>query len=82
VATVTLPVDVTIGIVLDDSVFFAGEHGTQAVVVDRTTWTVRSAPELDRPMGDLGTVEADAESIYVPTLDAKDVLVVMRRRSL
>jgi hypothetical protein len=75
-ATVTLPVDATIGIVLDDSVFFAGEHGTQAVVVDRTNWTVRSTPDLGRATGDLGTVEADAESIYVPTLDAKDVLVV------
>jgi hypothetical protein len=76
VATVPLPVDVTIGIVLDDSVFFAGEHGTQAVVVDRTTWTVRSTPDLGRTTGDLGTVEADVDSIYVPTLDSGDVLVV------
>jgi hypothetical protein len=75
-ATVPLPVDVMIGIVLDDSVFFAGEHGSQAVVVDRTTWTVRATPDLGRATGDLGTVEADAESIYVPTLDATDVLVV------
>jgi YVTN family beta-propeller protein len=67
---------VTIGIVLDDSVFFAGEHGSQAVVVDRSTWTVRSTPDLGRATGDLGTVEADADSIYVPTLDSNDVLVV------
>jgi hypothetical protein len=75
-ATVLLPLDVTIGVVLDDSVFFAGEHGTQAVVVDRDTWTVRSTPDLGTATGDLGTVEADSESVYVPTLDQMDVLVV------
>ncbi len=83
-ATVSLPVDVVIGIVLDDSVFFAGEHGSQAVVVDRATWTVRSTPDLGTPIGDLGTIEADAGSVYVPTLEdvgggagtGTDVLVV------
>jgi hypothetical protein len=75
-ATVALPVDVTIGIVLDDSVFFAGEHGSQAVVVDRSTWKVRDTPDLQRDTGHVGTVEADATSVYVPTLDERDVLVV------
>jgi hypothetical protein len=75
-ATVDLPVDVTVGIVLDDAVFFPGENGSKAVVVDRATWTTRSTPDLGRPTGALGTVEADATSVYVPTLDQRDVLVV------
>jgi hypothetical protein len=75
-ATVELPVDVSIGIVLDNAVFFAAEGGTRAVVVDRATWSVSAVPELWRATGDLGTIEADGTSIYIPTLDQRDVLVV------
>jgi hypothetical protein len=73
--TVDLPIDVNIGIVLDDSVFFAGNQGSRSVVVDRGTWTVRATHDLGRPTAG-GTIEADATSVYVPTADNRDVLVV------
>ncbi|HET9665373.1 MAG TPA: hypothetical protein VFP09_01395 [Desertimonas sp.] len=75
-ATIAVPVDVTIGVVLDDAVFLAGESGSKAVVVDRATWTVSRTPDLGRDTGALGTGETDGTSVYVPTLDQRDVLVV------
>ena len=60
---------------IDDAVFFPGDHDSRSVVVDRATWTVQATPDLGRQTTG-GTIEADDVSIYVPTVDHRDVLVV------
>ena len=73
---VTLPVDVGVPVVLDDVLFFAGNLGPTAVVVDRATATVIATPDLGRPTGGSLTV-SDGKRMYVPTTkDEMDVLVV------
>jgi hypothetical protein len=82
-ATVPLPVDVNIPIVLDDSVFLAGLMGSTAVVIDRANWTITATPDLGRPTR-ASQNAFDGTSIYVPTVDSQtdpvngrpDVLVV------
>ena len=64
IATVDLPVDVGVPVVLDEHVFLPG--GSQAVVVDRNTWSVTAVPDLGRVTGGSQTA-FDGTSIYVPT---------------
>ena len=75
-ATVDLPVDVGVPVVLDDAVFFAGWGGSKGVVVDRARWTVSDTPDLGVvTKGSL--LVTDGSSIFVPTdCCPKDVLVV------
>ncbi len=76
-ATVPLPVDVGVPIVLDDGVFFPGHQTSTAVVVDRATWTVTATPDLGRPTR-CSQCGFDGNSIYAATDDSEqmDVLVV------
>jgi hypothetical protein len=77
-ASVNLPVDVGVPVVLDGKVFFAGWGGSTAVVIDRATWGAAATPDLGRPTS--GSILAtDGERIFVPTHFAagpQDVLVV------
>ena len=75
-ATVDLPVDVGVPVVLDNAVFFAGWGGSKGVVVDRASWTVTDTPDLGAvTKGSL--IVTDGSSIFVPTdCCPKDVLVV------
>jgi DNA-binding beta-propeller fold protein YncE len=66
VTTLGLPIDVVWPVVFDDSVFFGGQLNTAAVVIDRSTWTVRSTIELPDVVGG-GGIATDGISIYVPT---------------
>lgn len=75
VATVDLPVDVGVPVVLDDRVIFPGQLGPTMVSVDRSTWTVAATADLGRSTG--GSQPAfDGAFVYVPTGDKFDVLVV------
>jgi hypothetical protein len=74
-ATVALPVDVAYPAVLDDAVFFPGESGTTAVVVDRNTWAITGTPDLGRSTR-VGLTATDGERIYVPATGYRDVVVV------
>jgi hypothetical protein len=74
-ATVDLPVDVGVPIVLDNAVFLPAYGGSQAVVVDRGTWTVSAIPDLGQPTGGSLSV-SDGKLIFVPAADSADVLVV------
>jgi hypothetical protein len=76
-ATVDLPADVDVPIVLDDTVFFPGQMSNLNAVVDRTTWTVTATPEYGREIGS-GSSAYDGRSIYV-IADGKDVLVIDAR---
>ena len=69
-APVPLTVDVNIGVILDDSVFFAGERGPHPVVVDRGTWTVTATPDV---------LVVDARTVAVT--DTVKPLGVLRLRS-
>ena len=62
-ATVALPVDVAYPAVLDDAVFFPGQDGATAVVVDRATWTVTATPDLGRSTR-VGLTATDGARIY------------------
>ena len=75
IATVDLPVDVAYPAVLDDAVFFPGESGSTAAVVDRGSWTVSATPDLGRPSR-MGLTATDGERIYVPLVGNLDVVVV------
>jgi len=77
VATVPLPVDVTVPVVLDGAVFLPGMGGATAVVVDRASWTVKATPDVGRPTR-CSQCAFDGTSIYLPTDDSGqfDVLVV------
>jgi hypothetical protein len=73
-ATLALPSDVTVPIVLDDAVFFPADLGTVNAVVDRGTWALTSRPDYGRVI--VGSqMASDGESIYL-IADRKDVLVV------
>jgi hypothetical protein len=76
-ATVNLPVDVGVPVVLDGAVFFAGYAGSTAVVIDRATWTSTATPDLGRPTGG-SLLATDGDRIFVPThhTGPQDVLVV------
>jgi hypothetical protein len=75
VATVELPVDVGVPVVLDDRVLLPGQFGSTMVSVDRSTWTVAARADLGRSTG--GSQSAfDGAFVYVPTADKIDVLVV------
>jgi hypothetical protein len=74
-ATVDLPVDVGVPVIVDDEVFFPAYGSSRAVVIDVGTWTVTATPDLGRTTaGSLAVT--DGRSIYVPTADHRDVLVV------
>ena len=73
-ATVDLPADVTVPIVLDDTVFLPANKGTQNVVVDRATWTVTATPDYGREIGG-SQMAFDGRSIYLMA-DGVDVLVI------
>ena len=73
-ATVDLPVDVGVPVLLTDSVFFPGPGGSTAAVVSRQDWTTTATPEYGRALG--GSQSGfDGESIYV-IADGKDVLII------
>jgi hypothetical protein len=75
VTTIRLPVAVGVPVVFDHAVVFPGHGGRRAVVVDRDTWTVASAPDLGRATS--GTRPAfDGHRIYIATADHHDLLVV------
>jgi hypothetical protein len=73
-ATVALPVDVGVPVVVDDDLFFPGHLGAVSVAVQRSDWTIRSTHDLGRPTGGSLTV-TDGSQIFVPA-DGIDVLVV------
>jgi len=75
-ATVPLPGDVGGPAVLPDSVFFAGYGGSTGAVVDRTTWTVTSTPDLGVASGGSPNPGVDGQSIYIPADGQRDVLRV------
>ena len=74
-ATIGLPADVTVPVVLDDAVFFPGQMGNRNVVVDRSTWTVTATPDYGREVGGAGGARFDGRSIYL-IADGVDVLVI------
>jgi hypothetical protein len=74
-ATIDLPVDVGVPVVLDDAVFFPGWGGSVAVVVQRSDWTVASTHDLGRTTsGSLAVT--DGSRVFIPRSDEFDVLVV------
>jgi hypothetical protein len=73
-ATTPLPVDVTVPIVLDDTVYFPGNFGTQNVVVDRSTWAITATPDYGREVAG-SEMTYDGQFIYL-IADKDDVLVV------
>jgi hypothetical protein len=73
-ATTPLPADVTVPIVLDDTVYFPGNLGTQNVVVDRSTWAITAAPDYGRQVGG-SEMTYDGQFIYL-IAEGTDVLVV------
>jgi hypothetical protein len=75
IKTVDLPVDVGVPVELETAVFFPGFGGSQAVVVDRSTWAVAATPELGRETG-ASQSGFDGKFIYVVTFDHEDVLKV------
>jgi glutamine cyclotransferase len=72
-ATVDLPVDVGVPVVLDEMVYFNG--ASHAVVVDRATWTVADTPELGTRSSGGSQPAYDGTSIYV-IVEKRDVVVV------
>jgi hypothetical protein len=73
-ATVDLPVDATVPIVLDETVFFPAYGGSQNVVVDRATWSVIATPDVGREVaGSQGAF--DGNTIYV-IADGTDILAI------
>ncbi len=64
-ATIPLPADVNVPIVLDDKVLFPPLGSEPAVVVDRATWTVTS--RIDVGEGSGGQPAFDGTSAYVIT---------------
>jgi hypothetical protein len=73
-ATMSLPVDVTVPIVLEGAVFFPANGGAQNVVVDRATWTITATPDYGRSIR-ASQMAYDGQSIYLIAGD-KDVLVI------
>ncbi len=73
-ATVELPVDVGEPALLDQIVFFPGDSGPTAVVVDRQGWIVTATPEYGRAMH-ANSSAVDGSSIYV-IVDRQDVLQI------
>jgi hypothetical protein len=65
IAAVDLVADAAVPVVLDDVVFFPPQFGTQASVIDRSTWTVTSAPDLGRFIDGGSQGAFDGTSIYV-----------------
>ncbi len=76
-AGVALPADVEPPIVLTDVVFFPGDMGSSAVVVDRATWDVVATPAMGRSTR-CSMCAYDGSAIYVSTADSngREVLVV------
>ena len=62
-------------IILKHAVVFPGYGGSRAVVVDTGTWTVAATPNLGRATAGSQS-EFDGHSIYIPTADHHDLLVV------
>jgi hypothetical protein len=65
IGTVELAGDAGVPIVLDDVVFFPPSLGSQATVVDRSTWTVRAAPDFGRVIDSGSQAAFDGTAIYV-----------------
>jgi hypothetical protein len=75
VATINLPIQVGVPIVLDDTVVFPGYRDSRAVVIDRASWRVVATPDLGRAA--TGSQPAfDGHSIYIAAADHHDLLVV------
>jgi hypothetical protein len=73
-ASVDLPMDPSFAVILDDAVFLPGFGGSRAAVIDRSTFAVTST-DLGRATAG-ATVASNGRSIFVPTADFRDVLVV------
>ena len=74
-ATVDLPADVNVPVVLDDQILFPPQGTEPAVVVDRATLTVASRPDLGEASGSQAAY--DGNSIYVITVgDEHNITVV------
>jgi hypothetical protein len=74
-ATVALPVDVGKPTVVDEVVFFPGTEGSSSVVVDRTTGTIVSTPDLGRPFVHSNDSAFDGTHLYV-MVEGRDIAVV------
>jgi hypothetical protein len=74
-ATVDLPADVNVPIVLDDQVLFPPRGAEPAVVVDRATWSVTSRADF----GEAGGSQAayDGTSVYVITVGNEQNIAVV-----
>jgi hypothetical protein len=77
IATIDLAADAGVPIVLDDVVFFPPLLGTQASVIDRSTWTVSSTPDLGRFFDDGSQPAFDGTSIYVIASKAEGSIAVV-----
>jgi hypothetical protein len=74
-ATIDLPADVNVPVVLDDKVLFPPSGSEPAVVVDRATWTVTS--RIDVGEGSGSQPAFDGTSVYIITVgDEHNVTVV------
>jgi DNA-binding beta-propeller fold protein YncE len=74
-ATIGLPVDVGKPTVIDEVVFFPGTEGSMSVVVDRTTGTIVSTPDLGRPFVHSNDSVFDGTHLYV-MVEGRDIAVV------
>jgi hypothetical protein len=75
-ATVALPFDVGGPALLPDAAYFHGYHGSSAVVVDLTSWTIAATPDHGVHGGGTGQAAFDGTSIYFPDAAEQDVVRV------
>ena len=61
--------------IVDDMVFFPGTEGSTSVVVDPTTGTIVSTPDLGRPYVHSNDVAYDGTFLYV-MVEGRDIAVV------
>jgi len=61
--------------VIDEVVFFPGTEGSMSVVVDRTTGTIVSTPDLGRPFVHSNDSVFDGTHLYV-MVEGRDIAVV------
>jgi hypothetical protein len=74
--TIDLPVDVGGPVVLPDTLYFPGELGPRAVVVDRTSWKVVDTPAMGGGGGGTGQAVVDGDTIYVVN-DTEDAVLLI-----
>jgi hypothetical protein len=79
-ATVDLPADVNVPIVLNDRVVFPPSGSEPLVVVDRVTWTATSRTDIG--VGSGSQAAFDGESIYIITAGAEHDIAVVDAETL